>query len=55
MSHRIVESTEAEWTPHEKVWASVQQFDPRRGNLRGHIIAAAVGFGVAFVLIATGF
>ena len=51
MTHRIIDSNEAEWTPAEKVWASVQQFDPRRGSWRGHVIAVAVGFALAVVAV----
>lgn len=53
MSHRIVESREAEWSGAEKLWAHVQQYNPRRGSWAGHIrivmwcaIAALLAFGV---------
>lgn len=51
MSHRIIESREAEWEGLERIWAHVQQFDPRRGSIRGHIIAAVCGGAIALVAV----
>lgn len=51
---RIIKSTEAEWTPDEKIWASVQQFDPRRGRISGHIVAVLLGLAVAALFVGLG-
>ena len=51
---RIIKSTEAEWTPDEKLWCGIQQFDPRRGRISGHIVAVLLGLAVAAMFVGLG-
>ena len=50
MTHRIIETNEAEWGGAERYWASIQQFPPRKGRSSWWLVA----IGAVVVLIALG-
>lgn len=49
MNRYLIDRSEAEWTPDEKVWAGIEQFAPRKWRWQS---IAVVGFTFVFGLAA---
>jgi hypothetical protein len=52
MARHLIQTHEAEWEGAERFWASVQQFNPRRGSLRGHLITILIAAALAALVVA---
>ncbi len=49
MPHHLTPSDEAHWRGHERIWASIQVYPPRRWRWQS---IAVVGFAFTFALAA---